>query len=62
LNLGNIQPRDILGLEALRAGLRFETLKPLVEQMEKEGKADIPSLADRISRTARLKLPEAETG
>ncbi len=32
--LGNIQPRDVLGLEALRAGLRFETLRPLVEQME----------------------------
>jgi phosphosulfolactate synthase len=59
VNLGNIQPRDILGVEALRAGLRFETLKPLVEQMEKEGKADIPSLADRISRIAQRKLPEA---
>ncbi len=34
--LGNIQPRDVLGLEALRAGLRFETLRPLVEQMERE--------------------------
>jgi len=59
VNLGNIQPRDILGVEALRAGLRFETLKPLVEQMEKEGKTDIPSLSDRISRIARRKLPEA---
>jgi phosphosulfolactate synthase len=34
--LGNIQPRDVLGLEALRAGLRFETLRPLVEQMERQ--------------------------
>jgi hypothetical protein len=34
-------------------------LKPLVEQMEKEGAADIPSLADRVSRMARRKLPEA---
>jgi hypothetical protein len=59
VNLGNIQPCDILGVEALRAGLRLETLKPLVERMEKEGKADIPSLADRISRIARRKLPEA---
>jgi phosphosulfolactate synthase len=59
VSLGNIQPRDVLGMEALRAGLRFETLKPLVEQMEKEGAADIPSLADRVSRMARRKLPEA---
>lgn len=59
VSLGNIQPRDVLGVEALRAGLRFETLKPLVEQMEKEGAADIPSLADRVSRMARRKLPEA---
>ena len=26
VNLGNILPRDILGLEALRQGLRYETL------------------------------------
>ena len=59
VSLGNIQPRDVLGVEALRAGLRFETLKPLVEQMEREGATDIPSLADRVSRMARRKLPEA---
>jgi phosphosulfolactate synthase len=59
VSLGNIQPPDVLGVEALRAGLRFETLKPLVEQMEKEGAPDIPSLADRVSRMARRKLPEA---
>ncbi|HET7090641.1 MAG TPA: phosphosulfolactate synthase, partial [Anaerolineae bacterium] len=59
VNLGNIQPRDVLGVEALRAGLRFETLQPLVEQMEREGAADIPTLAERISRMARRRLPEA---
>jgi phosphosulfolactate synthase len=59
VSLGNIQPRDLLGVEALRAGLRFETLQPLVEQMEREGTGDIPSLADRVSRMARLKIPEA---
>ncbi len=58
VSLGNIQPRDVLGVEALRAGLRFETLQPLVEQMEREGAADIPTLADRISRMARQRLPE----
>ena len=59
VSLGNIQPRDVLSLEALRAGLRFETLQPLVEQMEREGTADIPTLADRISRMAKQRLPEA---
>ena len=59
VSLGNIQPRDILAVEALRAGLRFETLKPLVEQMEREGSADIPTLAERVARMARRRLPEA---
>ncbi len=59
VSLGNIQPGDLLGLEALRAGLRFETLQPLVEQMEREGSPDIPSLADRVSRMVRRRLPEA---
>ena len=36
--LGNIQPRDMLGLEALRAGLRFETLRPLVEKLERQAR------------------------
>jgi phosphosulfolactate synthase len=34
VSLGNIQPRDVLGVEALRAGLRFETLRNLIEKME----------------------------
>ncbi|MCC7360630.1 MAG: phosphosulfolactate synthase [Anaerolineales bacterium] len=59
VNLGNIQPHELLGLEALRAGLRFETFKPLVEQMEHEGSPDIPSLSDRVARMARRRLPEA---
>ena len=36
--LGNIQPRDVLGVEALRAGLRFETLRPLIEKLERQGR------------------------
>ncbi|MGH2524722.1 MAG: phosphosulfolactate synthase [Anaerolineales bacterium] len=56
VSLGNIQPRDVLGVEALRAGLRFETLRPLVEKMERE---ETLPLADRISRIAYRKLPEA---
>jgi phosphosulfolactate synthase len=33
VSLGNIQPRDVLGVEALRAGLRFETMRNLAEAM-----------------------------
>ncbi len=32
--LGNIQPRDVLALEALRAGLRFKTFRTVAEQLE----------------------------
>lgn len=56
VSLGNIQPRDVLAVEALRAGLRFETLRSLVEKMERE---EPLSLSERISRLAYLKLPEA---
>lgn len=34
VNLGNIKPRDVLGLEALRCGLRFETFRHFVPQLE----------------------------
>jgi phosphosulfolactate synthase len=27
INLGNVKPNDVLGLEALRSGLRFDTFK-----------------------------------
>jgi phosphosulfolactate synthase len=56
VSLGNIQPRDVLAMEALRAGLRFETLRPWVEKLERE---ESLSLSERISRLSYLKLPEA---
>lgn len=34
VNLGNIRPNDVLALEALRCGLRWETFHKLVEQPE----------------------------
>lgn len=34
VNLGNIQPPDVLALEALRCGFRFETLRHAVENQE----------------------------
>jgi len=56
VSLGNIQPRDVLALEALRAGLRFETLRSWVEKLERD---EPLSLSERISRLSYLKLPEA---
>ena len=58
-SLGNIQPRDVLGVEALRAGLRFETLRPWVEKLEQAEAEGIASLAERISLMAYRRLPEA---
>ena len=56
VGLGNIQPREVLATEALRAGLRFETLQPLVEKMERE---EGLSLAERISWMVHRPVPEA---
>lgn len=36
VSLGNIKPRDVLGVEAMRNGLRFETFLWEVEKMELE--------------------------
>lgn len=38
VNLGNIEPHRVLALEALRAGLRFETLRPLADALQQTGK------------------------
>jgi phosphosulfolactate synthase len=38
VGLGNIDPRKVLALEALRAGLRFETLKPITETLQRTGR------------------------
>lgn len=34
VNLGNVKPSDILGLEALRCGLRFDTLRHFAPQLQ----------------------------
>lgn len=38
VSLGNISPHDMLSLESLRAGLRFETLKPIADEWEQTGR------------------------
>ena len=44
VGLGNIQPRDVLGVEAMRTGIRFETFRAfaekLLEEMQQAQKAD----------------------
>jgi phosphosulfolactate synthase len=46
VNLGNVKPEDVLGLEALRTGLRFDTFRHTVPSQEalKESKAGIFAL------------------
>ena len=36
IGLGNIQPRDVLALEAMRTGIRFETFRALAEKLLQE--------------------------
>lgn len=40
VNLGNIDPTRILAVEALRSGLRFETLKPMADRLRETGHWD----------------------
>lgn len=37
VGLGNVAPERVLALEALRLGLRFETLKPLADKLRRTG-------------------------
>lgn len=37
VGLGNIAPERVLALEALRLGLRFETLKPIADKLRRSG-------------------------
>jgi phosphosulfolactate synthase len=39
-NLGNIPPDEVLALEALRVGLRFETFAPVVAELQQRGEWD----------------------
>ena len=39
VGLGNIDPGRVLVLEALRLGLRFETLKPIADELRRTGRA-----------------------
>ncbi len=49
VNLGNVKPQDILGLEALRCGLRYDTFRHFMPQTDLMGSHDeaIRSSGDR---------------
>jgi phosphosulfolactate synthase len=38
VGLGNVPPQSVLAVEALRAGLRFETLKTIAEEWQRAGR------------------------
>jgi hypothetical protein len=40
VNFGNIQPSEVLALEALRSGLRFETLRLVAAARKRDERED----------------------
>ena len=52
VGLGNIAPGDVLALEALRLGLRFETLKPIADDLTRSGRWD-PSEVEAVPGAGR---------
>lgn len=42
VSLGNVKPRDVLGLEALRCGLRYETFRQFSPQLEAQDSLGAP--------------------
>lgn len=57
VGLGNIDPRGVLSLEALRVGLRFESLKPIADELRRAGRW--PS--EKIQESFSDKDPRAKT-
>ncbi len=52
VNLGNIPSGEVLALEALRTGLRFETFSRIAEELERQGKWN-PELIEETSAAER---------
>jgi phosphosulfolactate synthase len=46
VSLGNIKPRDVLGLEALRRGLRYETFRRFSPRLEPAESANEREFSD----------------
>jgi phosphosulfolactate synthase len=54
VNLGNIRPNDVLGLEALRCGLRFETFRHRVQGSGVQGSGFRVSNSELGTRNSEL--------
>jgi phosphosulfolactate synthase len=62
VNLGNIPTGEVLALEALRAGLRFETFSRVAEELERTGQWN-PDAVEEVSSPESLPASsERETG
>jgi phosphosulfolactate synthase len=48
VNLGNIPPGEVLALEALRAGLRFETFAQIAAELERSGRWDPAAIEEPL--------------
>src|SRR5216684_1240352 len=49
VNLGNIPPGEVLALESLRAGLRFETFYRIAEELERRGEWNPEAIEESTS-------------
>lgn len=49
VNLGNIPPGEVLALESLRAGLRFETFYRIAEELERRGEWNPEAIEESMS-------------
>lgn len=52
-SLGNVPPGEVLALESLRVGLRFETLSPLVQELQQIGEWD-PTKVEEATTNGRI--------
>jgi phosphosulfolactate synthase len=50
VNLGNIQPNDVISLEALRCGLRGDTFLTFLPEVPPDGYFSIHPTAPRLCR------------
>lgn len=55
VGLGNIDPRCVLSLEALRVGLRFESLKPIADKLHQAASCTLEMIEEQFS----VKSPRA---
>jgi phosphosulfolactate synthase len=61
VNLGNIPPGEVLALEALRTGLRFETFYRIAEELERQGKWN-PELIEEPSAAEHSPIIAPQSG